>query len=103
MLHYRAGRHLVVFLVRGPLHLVAASSRGEGEGVLRDQLALLHSQILCILTAGFERMFARNPRFDVRRLLGEQTSLEVSVLGSGMTSLGFSHPKWSSGVNEMLD
>ena len=60
----------MVFIVRGSLYLVAVSSRGEPAAVLRRQLAVLYSQILCILTNGFERMFARNPRFDSRRLLG---------------------------------
>ena len=60
----------MVFIVRGSLYLAAVSSRGEPAAVLRRQLAVLYSQILCILTNGFERMFARNPRFDSRRLLG---------------------------------
>ena len=64
----------MVFIVRGSLYLVAVSSRGEPAAVLCRQLAVLYSQILCILTNGFERMFARNPRFDSRRLLGTALS-----------------------------
>jgi len=66
----RAGKHVIVFLVRGPLYLVAVSRQGEPESVLRDQLKCLYAQIVCILTTGFERMFLKNPGFDSRRLLG---------------------------------
>jgi hypothetical protein len=59
-----------VFLVRGPLYLVTVSCQGEPETLLRDQLRWLYAQIVCILTTGFERMFAKNPGFDSRRLLG---------------------------------
>lgn len=61
---------MIVFLVKGPLYLVAVSRQGEPEAVLQHQLHALHSQIVCILTTGFELMFRRNPRFDSRRLLG---------------------------------
>lgn len=70
----RAGRHVVVFLERGPLYLVAAAATGEPVSVLRLQLHLLHSQILCILTDGFQKVLARNARFDTRRLLGEASA-----------------------------
>lgn len=73
MMSYRAGKHLVVFLVKGPLYLVAASRQGEPESVLRKQLACLHAQIVCILTDAFEQIIRKNPRFDSRRLLGELT------------------------------
>ena len=66
----RAGKHAIVFLVKGPLYLVAVSRQGEPEAVLRHQLACLHAQIVCILTNGFEQIFLRNSRFDSRRLLG---------------------------------
>lgn len=70
---------MVVFLVRGPLCLVAVSKEGEPEGVLRDQLLLLRAQLLCILTSSFEGMLTRNPRFDARRLLGEHWRLVVTA------------------------
>ncbi|KAK9799714.1 hypothetical protein WJX73_002348 [Symbiochloris irregularis] len=66
----RAGRHIIVFLERGPLYLVAAAATGEPVSVLHLQLHLLHSQILCILTDGFQKVLTRNARFDTRRLLG---------------------------------
>ena len=66
---------MVVFLVRGPLYLVAVSCQGEPERLLRDQLKCLHAQIVCILTTGFERMFLKNPGYDSRRLLGGSFSL----------------------------
>lgn len=66
----RAGRHLFVFVQRGPLYLVAVSASGEPPAVLEKQLGLVHAQIVCILTNHFDRMLAKNPRFDSRRLLG---------------------------------
>ena len=76
----RAGKHVVVFLVRGPLYLVAVSRQGEPERMLMDQLKCLHAQIVCILTTGFERMFLKNPGYDSRRLLGGIPSLPAATL-----------------------
>ena len=63
-----------MFLERGPLYLVAVAATGEPVAVLRLQLHLLHSQILCILTDGFQKVLARNARFETRRLLGRAPS-----------------------------
>ena len=90
----RAGRHVVVFLERGPLYLVAVAATGEPVSVLRLQLHLLHAQITCILTDGFRRMFARNPRYDSRRLLGEPQPYPVAM-SFIMTCLAA--PKWTRG------
>jgi hypothetical protein len=68
-----------VFVQKGPLYLVAVSSTGEPPSALERQLVLVHAQILCILTNHFDRMLARNPRFDSRRLLGETTLLFVHL------------------------
>ena len=66
----RAGKHLIVFLEKGPFILVMASATGEPEVALMTQLALVHAQILSILTNSVEKMFARNPSYDARKLLG---------------------------------
>ena len=66
----RSGQHLIVFLERGPLYLVAVSNVGEPEAALALQLDLLHEHFLAILTDSFEKTLARNPRFEPRRLLG---------------------------------
>lgn len=66
---------MVVFLEKGPLYFVAVAATGEPVSTLQMQLSLLHAQIVCILTDGFERMLARNPRYDSRRLLGGWTML----------------------------
>ena len=66
----RSGQHLIVFLERGPLYLVAASRAGEPEAALALQLDLLHAHFLAILTDSFAKTLARNPRFEPRRLLG---------------------------------
>ena len=49
---------------------MAVSSAEEPESALRLQLELLHAHFLAILTDNFDRMLARNPRFEPRRLLG---------------------------------
>lgn len=66
----RAGQHVIVFVERGPLYLVAAAATGEPAAALVQQLDLLHAHLLAILTDGFDRTLARNPRFEPRRLLG---------------------------------
>ena len=71
--------HLIVFLEKGPLYLVAVSSADEPESALRLQLDLLHAHFLAILTDNFDKMLARNPRFEPRRLLG--TLLPHTPLG----------------------
>ena len=70
----RAGQHVIVFLERGPLYLVAAAATGEPVAALLRQLDLLHAHLLAILTDGFDRTLARNPRFEPRRLLGADCS-----------------------------
>jgi hypothetical protein len=59
-----------VFLEKGPLYFVAVSASGEPEAALKLQLELLHAHFLAILTDNFDRMLARNPRFEPQRLLG---------------------------------
>ena len=45
----RAGRHLVAFLERGQLLLVAVSAMGEPPATLRRQLILVHGQVCAAL------------------------------------------------------
>ncbi|KAL3687682.1 hypothetical protein R1sor_013991 [Riccia sorocarpa] len=66
----RAGDHQIVFLVRGPVYLVCISSTDEPFQLLRDQLELLHGQLLLILTRAVEKCFLKNSKFDMRPLLG---------------------------------
>lgn len=61
---------MIVFIERGPLYLVAAAATGEPVAALAQQLGLLHSHLVAVLTDGFDRTLARNPRFEPRRLLG---------------------------------
>ncbi|KAG2440201.1 hypothetical protein HXX76_004313 [Chlamydomonas incerta] len=65
----RSGSTLIVFLLRGPLVLVAASAAGEPASALRRQLELLHGQLVLVVTSGLERIITRNPSYDVRSLL----------------------------------
>ncbi len=47
-----------------------ASATGEPEAALTCQLGLVHAQILSILSSSVDKMFARNPSYDARKLLG---------------------------------
>ena len=77
-----------MFLEKGPLYLVAVSAAGEPEAALALQLELLHAHLLAILTDSFDRMLARNPRFEPRRLLGEIQGLRVSLGNADTMVLG---------------
>ena len=59
-----------MFLEKGPLIFVMASANGEPPAVLFSQLRLVHAQILSILSSSVDKMFARNPSYDARKLLG---------------------------------
>ncbi|KAG2371408.1 Vacuolar fusion protein [Vigna angularis] len=66
----RAGKHQVVFLVKGPIYLVCISCTEEPYESLRGQLELFHGQIIVILTKSVNRCFEKNPKFDMTPLLG---------------------------------
>ena len=65
-----AGDHDFVFLIRGPLYLLAVSRTGEPVEQLTRQLQYLYDQVLFILTGGIDKTFASNPSYDLRSLLG---------------------------------
>lgn len=56
----KAGRHRAVFLMRGPVYLVAVCCSGEPFEHLSRQLGFLHDQIISILTAKVDEIFAKN-------------------------------------------
>ncbi|KAJ8032358.1 Protein SAND [Holothuria leucospilota] len=65
-----AGGHLIVFLLRQPLMLVAASSTGESQQQLFLQLRYMYNQILSVLThTQLNRIFEQRRNYDLRRLL----------------------------------
>ncbi|KAL1922880.1 uncharacterized protein VTP21DRAFT_9256 [Calcarisporiella thermophila] len=66
-----AGHHKFVFMLRGPLYLVAVAKTGEPEQILRDQLSYIYNQILSVLTSTqLMKIFEQRINFDLRRLLG---------------------------------
>ncbi len=89
-----------MFLERGPLYLVAVSAAGEPEDALALQLELLHAHLLAILTNSFDRMLARNPRFEPRRLLGQFQSCKAASGNNDTRSLG---PVGFVGQNSAFD
>jgi len=65
-----AGGHLFVFVLKGPIYLVAVSQTGESDVHLRDQLTYLHSHLISVLTlAQITRIFQQRVSYDLRNLL----------------------------------
>ncbi|TKY48529.1 Vacuolar fusion protein MON1-like A [Spatholobus suberectus] len=78
----RAGKHQVVFLVKGPIYLVCISCTEEPYESLRGQLELIHGQMLVILTKSVNRCFEKNPKFDMTPLLGGTDIVFSSLIHS---------------------
>ncbi|XP_020577822.1 vacuolar fusion protein MON1 homolog isoform X2 [Phalaenopsis equestris] len=78
----RAGRHQVVFLVKGPIYLVCISCTEEPYEALSGQLELLYEQMLVILTKSIDRCFEKNPKFDMTPLLGGTDTVFSSLIHS---------------------
>ncbi|KAK7404732.1 hypothetical protein VNO78_05688 [Psophocarpus tetragonolobus] len=78
----RAGKHQVVFLVKGPIYLVCISSTEEPYESLRGQLELIYGQMLVILTKSINRCFEKNPKFDMTPLLGGTEIVFSSLIHS---------------------
>ena len=64
-----AGRHKVVFLSRGELHLIAISRTVESVPQLVQQLEYTHDHFLSVLTARLHVTLKTAPRSDVRHIL----------------------------------
>ncbi|GMH12530.1 hypothetical protein Nepgr_014371 [Nepenthes gracilis] len=65
----RAGKHQVVFLLKGPIYLVCISCTEEPYESLRGQMELIYGQMILILTKSVNRCFEKNPKFDMTPLL----------------------------------
>lgn len=78
----RAGKHQVVFLVKGPIYLVCISCTEEPFESLRGQLELLYGQIIVILTKSVNRCFEKNPKFDMTPLLSGTDFVFSSLIHS---------------------
>uniref|UniRef100_A0A0R0H6P7 Vacuolar fusion protein MON1 homolog n=1 Tax=Glycine max TaxID=3847 RepID=A0A0R0H6P7_SOYBN len=78
----RAGKHQVVFLVKGPIYLVCISCTEEPYESLRGQLELIHGQMIVILTKSVNRCFEKNPKFDMTPLLGGTDIVFSSLIHS---------------------
>ncbi|CAA0811999.1 SAND family protein [Striga hermonthica] len=78
----RAGKHQVVFLVKGPIYLVCISCTEEAYESLTGQLELLYGQMILILTKSVNRCFERNPKFDMTSLLGGTDVVFSSLIHS---------------------
>ncbi|KAG0541232.1 hypothetical protein BDA96_03G478300 [Sorghum bicolor] len=76
----RAGKHQIVFLVKGPIYLVCISCTEESYEGLRGQLELMYGQLLLILTKSVNRCFEKNPRFDMATLLGGTDAVFQSLI-----------------------
>ncbi|KAM7257873.1 hypothetical protein ACFE04_013614 [Oxalis oulophora] len=78
----RAGKHQVVFLVKGPIYLVCISCTEDPYESLRGQLELIYGQMLVILTKSINRCFEKNPKFDMTPLLGGTDVVFSSLIHS---------------------
>ncbi|XP_031388569.1 vacuolar fusion protein MON1 homolog isoform X2 [Punica granatum] len=78
----RAGKHQVVFLVKGPIYLVCISCTEEPYDALGMQLELIYGQMILILTKSVNRCFERNPKFDMTPLLGGTDIVFSSLIHS---------------------
>eukprot|EP00899_Mesostigma_viride_P025246 jgi/Mesvir1/5906/Mv00676-RA.1 len=76
----RAGQHVVVFLSRGGLYLVAVAATGESVPALSAQLDLMYKQVLLILTDAMEKVLSRNAKYDLRNLLGGTDGVLTSLI-----------------------
>ncbi|CAE6017812.1 unnamed protein product [Arabidopsis arenosa] len=78
----KAGKHQVVFLVKGPIYLVCISCTDETYEYLRGQLDLLYGQMILILTKSIDRCFEKNAKFDMTPLLGGTDAVFSSLVHS---------------------
>uniref|UniRef100_A0A1J3EVC4 Vacuolar fusion protein MON1 homolog n=1 Tax=Noccaea caerulescens TaxID=107243 RepID=A0A1J3EVC4_NOCCA len=78
----KAGKHQVVFLVKGPIYLVCISCTDETYEYLRGQLDLLYGQMILILTKSINRCFEKNAKFDMTPLLGGTEAVFSSLVHS---------------------
>ncbi|CAH2060288.1 unnamed protein product [Thlaspi arvense] len=78
----KAGKHQVVFLVKGPIYLVCISCTDETYEYLRGQLDLLYGQMILILTKSIDRCFEKNAKFDMTPLLGGTEAVFSSLVHS---------------------
>ncbi|GAB5363613.1 hypothetical protein AAMO2058_000898800 [Amorphochlora amoebiformis] len=75
-----AGQHKFVFLVQGPIYLVAISRSGESEKQLTIQLEHVHLQIISILTGSIHNTLRNRPQYDIRGLMGETAETLITEL-----------------------
>ncbi|KAL5565677.1 hypothetical protein UlMin_028841 [Ulmus minor] len=78
----KAGKHQVVFLLKGPIYLVCISCTEEPYESLRGQLELIYGQMILILTKSVNRCFEKNPKFDMTPLLGGTDVVFSSLIHS---------------------
>ena len=89
LLYLHAGAHTVVFLPRGPITLVAASSCGDTVAYLSSQLQMMHLQLLSVLTSKVEEVFVQDASFDLRPLLGGTDRLMRALISQAAVSPSF--------------
>lgn len=71
-----AGDTKFVFLLKGPVYLLAISRTPESVKQLKTQLNYVHDQILSVLTINCHRILENRPQYDIRNLMvGTETLL----------------------------
>eukprot|EP00939_MAST-03C_sp_MAST-3C-sp1_P000924 g924.t1 len=73
-------RRRFVFLLDGPLYLVAICRTDEPQPYLRRQLVFLKQQILQLLSAQIYKMLEKRPNYDFRSLMGDMRRFMEGIL-----------------------
>jgi vacuolar fusion protein MON1 len=77
---YTGGDHKIVFVVKGPVYFACVSSTNETESELKNQLELLYTQIIFILTERIIDHLKKKASFDLRNLLGGTDNVLHSLI-----------------------
>ncbi|KAJ1922903.1 Vacuolar fusion protein mon1 [Tieghemiomyces parasiticus] len=86
----RSGGHVLTFLIREPLYLMAVAQTEEPEVQLRYQLTYLHDQILSIVSHGqLQRAFRGHSSFDLRKLLTGTEAMLDHLVNQFSTNFSF--------------
>lgn len=83
-----AGNCKFVFLLRGPIYMVAISRSTASVQQLQQQLAYAHEQILSVLGGGIHQVLKVNLNADLRNSLGGTSMLLYDIVNESETNLG---------------
>eukprot|EP01080_Neovahlkampfia_damariscottae_P011047 gene11047-3755_t len=86
---YTGGEHKIIFVVKGPVYFVCVSCTNETENELKNQLELLYTQIIFILTERIIDHLKKKSSFDLRNLLGGTDNVLHSLIHAMSCDMSF--------------